>query len=125
MLMLDSLNKSKINVQLFIKYVEDVNLATGLILVGWYLKEGDDGRRKLLWFKEKDKQDRYSGAVNDMRTFPWIKEEADRLIPGLMFTVDLPRNHIEEKCPMLVLKLSQDVDTNAGTVRIRHSYYEI
>ena len=53
-----------------------------------------------------------------------MREEADRLLPGLKFTVDLPEDNKDGRCPMLDLKVWTDNNGEDGVCQIRHTFFE-
>ena len=54
--------------------------------------------------------------------FRLIREQADRIIPGLAFTMDLPEDNANGKCPMLDLKVW--VEKEGESCIICHTFYE-
>ena len=52
-------------------------------------KEGSEGGWLLEWNKDQEIQDKESGETPESRTFRLIREEADRIVPGLEFSTDL------------------------------------
>ena len=48
---------------------------------------------------------REEDAADDKRTFELVRKMVDTLIPGLKFTVDIPANHTDGKCPILDTKV--------------------
>ena len=51
------------------------------------------------------------------------KEEANRLVSGLTFTVDSQEKIKDNKCPMLDLKVWRELGKE-GCAVIRHTYYK-
>ena len=103
-----SLRASKVEIFLFCKYVDDVNLATSIIPLGYAWKEAQvEGEkvRKLEYCeetfrKEKEKEQQESP---EERTIRLISQEASRKVKGIKFTFDIPEKHANRKCPVLDL----------------------
>ena len=55
--------------------------------------------------KEKEERDTKKGVRDDIHAFYLIMEVAHIKVPGLIFIVDLPINHEENKCLVLDLKV--------------------
>ena len=62
------------------------------------------------------------GETAAQRTFRMIREQVDRIIPGLTFTTDLLEDNIDGRCPMLDLKVW--AETGDGACVICHTFYE-
>ena len=99
----EALSKNQVQLYLIGKYVDDVNLATSLIARGYGLTETLEGRR-LICTREKEVSDIEEGRSDNERTLDLIKEEANKLVPGLRFTVDCQEKNSDGHCPMLDLK---------------------
>ena len=103
-LLRDSLKQNKVKTYIFAKYVDDVNLATSIITKGYKRTEEAEGRR-LTWSKDKQDSDLEANTSDSERTLELIREEADKLIKGLRFTVDSQEKNKDNRCPMLNLKV--------------------
>ena len=104
--------------------MDDVNLSVSVVSQGWGWEREDDSTDGwcLRWSKEREERDRESGEKGSKRTFRLIKEQADRIIPGLTFTTDLPEDNPDGRCPMLDLKVwTESVDRQCV---IRHTFFE-
>ena len=53
--------------------------------------------------------------------FRFLREEEDRIIPGLEFTTDLPSDNKDSRCPRLDLKVWAEKE---GGCVIWHTFYE-
>ena len=102
-LMKESLAKNLVEIYLFGKYVDDVNLATSLIAKGYSWSDGPD--RRLVWSEERYTRDVNREVSDSERTLELIREEASRLVKGLDFTADCQERNSDGKCPMLDLKV--------------------
>ena len=78
----NSLSLSEVELYLFGKYVDDVNLATSVVQKGYRWKETESGR-KLVWSEDSEKADQEEGSLDAQRTLMLVKEEANRLMKGL------------------------------------------
>lgn len=58
----------------------------------------------------------------EQRTFRFLREEEDRIIPGLEFTTDLSSDNKDSRCPRLDLKVWAEKE-GEGCV-IWHTFYE-
>ena len=75
-----------------------------------------------MWCQEQEKADKESEETAHQRTFRFMREEADNIIPGLAFTTDRPSDNKDGRCPMLDLKVwAESVD---GICNIRHKFYK-
>ena len=61
--------------------------------------------------------------MDNERTLELIKDEANQLIKGLKFTIDCQEQNSDGKCPMLDLKVWQEVNSE-GVVVVWHTFYE-
>ena len=68
-------------------------------------KDGSEGGWVLEWDKDQEISNKESGKTPERRTFRLIREEANRIVPGLEFTTDLPSDNKDGRFPMLDLKL--------------------
>ena len=90
--------------------------------LGWEREDGSTDGWCLRWSKEREDSDKESGETGPQRTFRLIKEQADRIIPGLSFATDLPEDNPDGRCPMLDLKVwTENVD---GVCVIHHTFFE-
>ena len=97
---LNALEKAGITVKAFMKYVDDINIVTEYVPLGsrW---DGD----QLTQTEETLLEDRMSGVSREALTMRIVLELANRIIPWLFFTSDLPEDHDNKKIPMLDLQV--------------------
>ena len=108
-----TLERMRIEVYLFTKYVDDVNIAILIIPKGWYwTKEGEE-KWKLIWREEQQVIDEEAVDAIEQETFRLTQEEVDRIILVL-----LPSNNQDGICPILDLKVWKEVGD--GICVIRH-----
>ena len=62
------------------------------------------------------------GLSDNLRTLNLIKEQSNKLVSGLNFTVDCQEMNDDNKCPMLDLKVWRE-HSREGCAVIRHTYY--
>ena len=110
------------DVYLFGKYVDDVNLATVVIPRGYSWLDTPEGR-KLTCTLEREERDSKEETSDSERTLDLVREEANKIIPGLQFTIDCQEKNPDNKCPMLDLKVWKEVGQD-GITTIHHTFYE-
>lgn len=66
---------------------------------------GSEDGWSLEWDQDQERINEESGETPEQRKFRLIREEADRIIPGLEFTTDQPSDNKDGRCPMLDLKV--------------------
>ena len=76
-----------------------------------------------MWSKERERMDIEEGTWDSERTLNLIREEANKLVSGLKFTIDSQKKNKDNKCPMLDLEVWKEV-RNEGCAVIRHTFYE-
>ena len=98
--MLVAIRRMILDIYLFTKYVDDMNLAVSLVSAGWRWESDLRGDSwSLRWNQKQEERDRDSGETAAKRTFRLIREQADRIISGLAFTTGLPEDNADRKCP--------------------------
>ena len=118
-----TLQQGEINVYLLKKYIDDVNLAIGLLEKGWKWVRQTLGRVELEWTQERLDQDVCEDQPEEERSVERIREMASQLVDSRVFTVDLPSRHSNKKVPMLDISVWLEEIEGRGPT-IRHSYYE-
>ena len=98
------LRANKVEIFLLCKYVDDINLETTIIPLGYVWKEiSEEGRkvRKLVFTEEvlQLEQEKEQQESPEKRTIRLITEEASKQIKGIRFTYDTPEKHEDKKCP--------------------------
>ena len=87
-----------ITLEVFLKYVDDVNLAMRIIPkeITW----SEDGH--LTWSEAQMEQDVTDNTLaDDARTMLLVCELVDSITLGVKFTIDLPSDHTNGRTPML------------------------
>ena len=94
-------------------------MAIGIVPIGWeWVREEGWGGYSLRLSEEEERRDRERGESDDVQSLRLLREEADRMVAGLWFTVDLHSNHPDNKCPMLDVKVWKELDGGYGGVRV-------
>ena len=75
-----------------------------------------------MWDLEVEEQDRKSEETPEARTMRLLQEVSNHLVEGLKFTVDLPENHQNQKCPMLDVQVW--LEKVGEAVKVRHTFFE-
>ena len=105
------------------KYVDDVDIATGLIPKGW--KWSMKGGQSQLEYSEAQREVSESqGKMDTARTMDLIVQEGSRLIQDIWFTSDLPENNQNGRYPVLDLEAWADHSEEGRAARIRHSFFD-
>lgn len=76
-----------------------------------------------MWTEEREVRDTQEGISDNEKTLDLIREETNKLIPGLKFTVDCQERNGDNRCPMLDLKVWKEIGHD-GCVVIRHTFFE-
>ena len=100
-----TLSRTKVEVYMLAKYVDDVNVAIGIIQKGWRWKESEQGRKKLEYSQEAMEEDTEDGRTDIKRTMNLMVEEASKILLGIKFTADLPELNDSGRCPVLDLEV--------------------
>ena len=117
------LRQVEIPVYLIKKYVDDVNLAVGLLEKGWKWERQETGELSLVWTQERMYLDVREAISEEERSMERLREMASDLVEGIVFTVDLPSRHRSGKVPMLDIAVWMEKREGEGHV-VRHTYYE-
>ena len=88
--MKEILEENNVKVYLMTKYVDDINIATEIILSGYGWVQ-EEGKWRLRWSKEMEELDKERSE--EAATMTKLRMLGDSFIPGLKFTQDLPENH--------------------------------
>ena len=120
---LRTLARAEIEVFLMKKYVDNLNLVTGILEKGWRWVKQETGKLEVEWTQERFEEDLEKDEPDEVRSMERMREMASSLVEGIIFTVDLPINHESKKVPMLDIAVWLDQD-HGGNPRVRHTYYE-
>ena len=120
---LRTLSRAEIEVLLMKKYVDDVNLVTGILEKGWRWVRQETGSLELEWTEERYEEDVRKNEPDEVRSMERMREMASSLVEGIVFTVDLPINHESKRVPMIDITVWLDQD-HGGNPRVRHTYFE-
>ena len=63
--------------------------------------------------------------TKEERTMERLRELASKLIPGIIFTADLPEKHSSMKVPMLDVNVWKEENMEGSGTVIRHSFKNI
>ena len=117
------LKANEVIIYLLAKYVDDVDVAMGIIPKGWKWKEIQKGSRQLEYSQEAEEQDVRKGKSDAKRTMDLVVEKSSKVLSGIRFTADFPECNESGRIPVLDLEVWA-TRTEEGKARIRHTFYE-
>ena len=102
---------------LYLRYIDDINLATIALAPGSYF---DKNTQKISIDLGKVAEDK--NIQKDIRTLKVLRDIADSIVPMLKWEFDTPSSHENERLPVLDLNIWLDGKDN--TNKIKHSFYQ-
>lgn len=119
--MLTKLHAMKIDVMLYERYVDDINICTNALSPGTKFIEGS-----LQIYEEEIHTTEL--APKDKRTMDLIKQIGDSIHPSIILESDVPSNHEDGKVPILDLKVwiseaETQTEGERRKRRIMHEFY--
>ena len=120
---LHKISEAGVDVHLFAKYVDDINLIMTRLDLGTRWKG-----EVMEWSEQWEEEDRQEGCTQEMVTMRAMKDAADSIVPWLSFTMDLPECHGSRTVPVLDLQVwvrhpGEDED-GLGSDLVGWTFYE-
>ena len=86
-----ALREAVVKEHLLEEHVDDVNLVIDIIKEGWRWKRNIRSKQmEFFWCEEQASCDQEEDKTKEEATFEKVRDLASSLVPGIVFTVDLP-----------------------------------